>query len=104
MGNRNRKTAVRLPVQAHGIPSESINKAKERYVFSFIYSYESINSATYFFFLCLFFLRRFFLLWVAILCPLRFLPLGIAVNFYCRLILKVAFAYFFETFMVSFLI
>jgi hypothetical protein len=36
--------------------------------------------ATYFF-LCLFFLKRFLRLWVAILCLLRFLPLGIILIF-----------------------
>lgn len=35
----------------------------------------------YFLFLCLFFLKRFLRLWVAILCLFLFLPLGIIVNF-----------------------
>jgi hypothetical protein len=34
-----------------------------------------------YFFLCLFFLKRFLRLWVAILCLLRFLPLGIMIIF-----------------------
>jgi hypothetical protein len=36
---------------------------------------------TAYFFLCLFFLKRFLRLWVAILCLLRFLPLGILLLF-----------------------
>ncbi len=34
-----------------------------------------------YFFLCLFFLKRFLRLWVAILCLFLFLPLGIILNF-----------------------
>jgi len=34
-----------------------------------------------YFFLCLFFLKRFLRLWVAILCLFLFLPLGITLNF-----------------------
>ncbi len=36
-----------------------------------------------YFFLCLFFLKRFLRLWVAILCLFLFLPLGIVLNFKC---------------------
>ena len=38
-----------------------------------------------YFFLCLFFLKRFLRLWVAILCLFLFFPLGIALSFYGRL-------------------
>lgn len=40
-----------------------------------------------YFFLCLFFLKRFLRLWVAILCLLRFLPLGIIIIFKCVLVI-----------------
>ncbi len=35
----------------------------------------------YYFFLCLFFLKRFFRLWVDILCLFFFFPLGIIISF-----------------------
>ncbi len=38
-----------------------------------------------YFFLCLFFLRRFFRLWVAILCFFLFFPLGIEIFWFNRL-------------------
>jgi len=38
------------------------------------------NVKMYYFFLCLFFLKRFLRLWVAILCLFLFLPLGIGVK------------------------
>ena len=46
-----------------------------------VYNIPTHKSATYFFFLCLSFLRRFLRLWVDILCLFLFLPLGIIVRF-----------------------
>ncbi len=43
--------------------------------------YSKINDIENYFFLCLFFLKRFFRLWVAILCLFLFFPLGITIYF-----------------------
>ncbi len=65
--------AIKFQAELH---RPDINKPKKPKLFRFIYGLKI--PATYFF-LCLFFLRRFFLLWVAILCLFLFFPLGIVV-------------------------
>src|SRR5210317_1100356 len=45
-----------------------------------------MKKGCYFLFLCLFFRKRFLRLWVAILCLLRFFPLGIMIHFYFTLV------------------
>jgi hypothetical protein len=63
---------------------ESLKSGKKDFVLKTKYYRLNINA---YFFLCLFFLKRFLRLWVAILCLLRFLPLGIIIILKCVLVI-----------------